>query len=209
MYALYYSPGAASLVVHWLLIELDAPHELRLTDIASGAHKTPEYLALNPEGRIPTLVVDDEPLCETAALLLLLGDRHPESGFAPAPTDPRRGAYYQWMLYLANAVQSPLRLWWYPSDLGAADPEAVRAAVRERVESAWQRIDAHLAAHGPYLLGEGPGIVDFYLTMLMRWTRNMPRPGHDWPHLAELARRMKARPSFRTLYEREGLTEWA
>jgi glutathione S-transferase len=45
--------------------------------------------------------------------------------------------------------------------------------------------------------------------MLMRWSRNMPRPATDWPQLAALAQRMKARPSFRTLYEREGLTEWA
>ena len=42
----------------------------------------------------------------------------------------------------------------------------------------------------------------------MRWSRNMPRPASDWPHLAALIVRMKARPSFRTLYEREGLTEW-
>ncbi|NUO75185.1 MAG: glutathione S-transferase [Lysobacter sp.] len=209
MYALYYSPGAASLVVHWLLIELDQPHELRLTDIDSGAHRRSDYLALNPAGRIPTLVVDGEPLHETCGLLLLLGDRHPESGFAPATTDPRRGAYYQWMLYLANAVQSPLRLWWYPGDIAGVDPDAVRAAVRERVEQAWERIDAHLGEHGPYLLGPGPSIADFYLTMLMRWTRNMPRPGHDWPHLGEFAARMKARPAFRAVYEREGLSEWA
>jgi glutathione S-transferase len=45
--------------------------------------------------------------------------------------------------------------------------------------------------------------------MLMRWSRNMPKPATDWPHLNALAQRMKARPSFRTLYEREGLTEWA
>ena len=62
---------------------------------------------------------------------------------------------------------------------------------------------------GAILLGDDPTAADFYLTMLMRWTRNMPRPGHAWPHLAKLAERMKARPSFRTLYEREGLTEWA
>jgi glutathione S-transferase len=52
-------------------------------------------------------------------------------------------------------------------------------------------------------------VADFYLTMLMRWSRNMPKPATDWPQLAALAQRMKARPSFKTLYEREGLTEWA
>ena len=50
---------------------------------------------------------------------------------------------------------------------------------------------------------------DFYLVMLMRWSRNMPKPATDWPHLAALAQRLKSRPSFKLLYEREGLSEWA
>ena len=50
MTTLYYSPGAASLVVHWLLIELGEPHELQLVDFASRAQKSPEYLRLNPSG---------------------------------------------------------------------------------------------------------------------------------------------------------------
>ena len=51
--------------------------------------------------------------------------------------------------------------------------------------------------------------MDFYATMLMRWSRNMPKPAHEWPALGAYAARMKARPSFKTLYQREGLTEWA
>jgi glutathione S-transferase len=81
--------------------------------------------------------------------------------------------------------------------------------VRPRIEAAWDRLDAHLGAHGPYLLGDHVSAADFYLAMLMRWSRNMPQPATTWPHLAALAQRMKARPSFNTLYEREGLTEWA
>ena len=46
------------------------------------------------------------------------------------------------------------------------------------------------------------------MTMLMRWSRNMPKPAHTWPALAEHAKRMKARPSFREVYAREGLTDW-
>ena len=78
-----------------------------------------------------------------------------------------------------------------------------------RIAAAWDRIDAHLAVNGPHLLGADAGVADFYLTMLMRWSRNMPRPATRWPHLAALAQRMKARPSFRELYRREGLEEWA
>ena len=68
MYTLYYAPGAASLVVHWLLIDLDLPHELIKLDIAARQHKTPAYLALNPSGVVPTLLIDGKPMCEAAAM---------------------------------------------------------------------------------------------------------------------------------------------
>ena len=207
---LYYAPGAASMLVHWLLIELDLPHELRLVDMASGAQKRPEYLALNPNGVVPTLVRDGVPMSEAAALAMTLSDQHPAAGFAPAVDAPRRPSYNQWMFHLANAVQPLFRQWWYPHEPAGEDhADAVRALVAPRIEAAWSRIDAHLAANGPYLLGETVSTADFYLTMLMRWSRNMPKPATQWPHLAALARAMRSRPSFRTLYEREGLTEWA
>lgn len=76
MYTLYYSPGAASLVVHLMLIELGAEHTLRRVDTAGGEHKRPEYLALNPSGLIPSLIVDGQPVTEAAALLSLLTERH-------------------------------------------------------------------------------------------------------------------------------------
>lgn len=206
---LYYAPGAASFLVHWLLIECDAPHELVRVDTASGQQKSPEYLALNPNGVVPTLVTDGTPRFEAAALAMTLGDRHPEAGLAPAQDDPRKPDYVQWMFHLANAVQPLFRLWWYPHEPAGPGNEArVRDAVTPRIEAAWQRIDDHLAQRGPYLLGDRPTIADFYLVMLMRWSRNMPRPAMAWPHLAALARRMTARDSFRTLYAREGLTEW-
>jgi glutathione S-transferase len=210
MHTLYYAPGAVSLVVHWLLIELDLPHELRRLDLQAGEQKRPEYLALNPSGVVPTLVVDGEALGEAAALVLHLADAHPAAGLAPPPGSLERARYYQWVLYLANTLQPAFRSWWYPTEpAGEANAEAVKAAVTPRIEDIWQRIDAHLAANGPWLLGERLSAVDFYLTMLMRWSRNMPRPATGWPALRALAERMKARPSFRRLYEAEGLTEWA
>ena len=210
MNVLYYAPGSASLLVHWLLIELDVPFELRLVDTAARQQKTPEYLALNPNGVVPTLVIDGKPQYEAAALAMLLAERHPEAKLAPPAGDPRRADYLQWMFNLANMVQPLLRQWWYPGEpAGEANVEALRAHCAPRVEAEWTRIDGHLAAHGPYLLGDNASAADFYLTMLMRWSRNMPKPATEWPQLAALAQRMKARPSFKVLYEREGLTEWA
>ena len=210
MNVLYYAPGSASLLVHWLLIELDVPYELRLVDTAAKAQKSPEYLALNPNGVVPTLVLDGQPQYEAAALAMLLAERNPDALLAPLPDDSRRADYLQWMFNLANMVQPLFRQWWYPGEpAGEANADALRAHCAPRIEAEWARIDAHLAAHGPCLLGERVSVADFYLTMLMRWSRNMPKPATEWPHLAALAQRMKARPSFATLYEREGLTEWA
>ena len=210
MNVLYYAPGSASLLVHWLLIELDVPFELRLVDTAARQQKTPEYLALNPNGVVPTLVIDGKPQYEAAALAMLLADRHPQARLAPALDAADRADYLQWMFNLANMVQPLLRQWWYPGEpAGEANVEALRAHCAPRVEAEWTRIDGHLAAHGPYLLGDNASAADFYLTMLMRWSRNMPRPATEWPHLAALAKAMKARPSFARLYAGEGLEEWA
>ena len=210
MYTLYYAPGTASLVVHWLLIELDVPHQLHPLDLAAGEHKRPEYLAINPSGLVPTLIVDGEPLTEAAALVMHLADAHPEAALAPAPGTVQRGHYYQWLLYLANTLQPAFRHWFYPAEAaGESAAEAAKACARQRVEACWDRIEAHLAARGPFLLGAELSAADFHLTMLMRWSRNMPRPATEWPHLQALATRMKARPTFRTLYAREQLTEWA
>lgn len=209
MYTLFYSPGSASLLVHWLLIETDAPHTLVKVDTASGEHKRPDYLAMNPNGVVPTLSIDGVPHYEAAAMAMHLAEAFPRAGLAPLAGDPMRAAYLQWMFNLANMVQPLLRQWWYPHEpAGEAQADAVRERLDERLGAHWARIDAHLAAHGPYLLGEARTAADFYLTMLMRWSRNMPRPATTWPHLAALASAMAARPSFATLYAREGLTEW-
>lgn len=207
---LYYAPGAASLLVHWLLIETGEAHTLELVDTAAKAQKTPQYLALNPNGVVPTLVIDGAPHYEAAAMAMLLAERHPGAKLAPAFDDPRRADYLQWMFNLANMVQPLFRQWWYPQEpAGDANVDAVREHCATRVEAQWQRIDEHLAAHGPYLLGEAPGVADFYLTMLMRWSRNLPRQAIEWPNLARLAAAMKARPSFKRLYAEEQLSEWA
>lgn len=209
MTVLYYSPGAASMLVHWLLLELGVAHELRAMDFATREHKRADYLALNPSGVVPTLVLDGRPMTEAAAIAMHLAGTHPEAGLAPAPDEPAHRDYLQWMLHLANMVQPMFRIWWYPHEVaGVGLAETAREYVRPRIEQAWSRIDAHLAENGPCLLGDAPCVADFYLVMLMRWSRNMPRPATDWPRLASLATAMKARPSFAALCTAEGLEEW-
>jgi glutathione S-transferase len=210
MYTLYYSPGAASMVVHLVLLELDVAHELRLIDLEAKAQKDPDYLRLNPSGVVPTLIIDGAPYSECAALMLMLGERHADTGMAPLPGMPGRNRYLQWTLHFANTLQPAFRQWFYPTDFGPADQaDAMREFAQLRIEAVWDRLDAHLAAHGPYMLGDAFSLLDLYATMLMRWSRNMPRPADRWPAVALLAQRIRARPSWKRLYEIEGLTEWA
>ncbi|HDS0951154.1 TPA: glutathione S-transferase family protein [Stenotrophomonas maltophilia] len=206
---LYGSVSTASLVVHWLLIELGIEHELVLLDFDRREHKSAQYLALNPAGVVPTLMIDGHVLTEAAAIALYLADRHPEAGLLPAVGTPARGEAYRWMFWCANTLQPAYRAWFYPHEAaGEANVAATQAMARQRLEAAWQQMAAHLQTQGPYVLGEAPSVVDFMLVMLMRWSRNMPAPTDSLPVLKVHAQRMKARPSFVETYRREGITDW-
>jgi glutathione S-transferase len=209
MYQLYAAPGAASLCVHWMLLELQQPFELRLLDTSKQEQKSPEYLKLNPDGRIPTLVVDGKPHAETAALLMLLAERHPEAGLAPAAGSATRADYLQWTLWLANTLMPAFRSWFYPEEAaGSAHAEASKAQSRSVIEACWQRLDGRFADGRAYLLGDTMCATDLLLTMLMRWSRNMPRTAESWTHLAAYGERQRARPALQEVHRREGLTEW-
>ncbi|MCY7387265.1 MAG: glutathione S-transferase family protein [Burkholderiales bacterium] len=209
MYTLYYSPGTASMVVHLALLEIGAPYKLELVDFDTDAQHSATYLKLNPQGVVPTLVIDGKALTESAALLMILSERHPEAHLAPAMGTAERNEWMQWIVYLSNSLASAYRLWFYPGDLGMKEhtPE-IRQTIQRKIEAVWDRLDAHLTAHGPYLLGREFSGADLLLTMLMRWSRNMPHPVTEWPALKKLADLVRARPSWKKLYEIEGLSEW-
>ena len=209
MYTLYYSPGSASMVVHLALLEIGAPHRLELVDFEKKAQHDAAYLKLNPHGVVPTLLIDGRPMTESAALLIILAERHPEAHLAPATGTPEHEEWTQWIVYLSNSLAAPYRLWFYPADLGLKEhtPQS-RAAVQHKIEAVWNRLDAQLSAGGPYLLGREFSGADLLLTMLMRWSRNMPHPVTEWPALKKLADLVRARASWKKLYEIEGLSEW-
>jgi glutathione S-transferase len=209
MYTLYYAPGSASMVVHLALLETGAAYRLEKIDLERDEQHSPAYLRINPRGQVPTLIVDDRPCYESAALLMLLAERHTEARLAPPAGDPARPDWYQWVVFLANSLAPVFRDWFHPADLGSAEhPAQLRDALRQRIESGWALLDAHLAARGPYVLGNSFSGADLYATMLMRWSRNMPRPATEWPAMKRLADLVRARPSWARMYEIEGLTEW-
>jgi glutathione S-transferase len=210
MYTLYYSPGTASMCVHQALIETNAEHRLVLVDLQAGGQRDPAYLQLNPAGHVPTLLIDDAPFTETAALVMTLATRHPEARLAPAENSSSWAGWCQWIVHFANTLQPAFRLWFYPTDISDdANTQAVLAAATQRkIETIWSRIDAHLQARGPYMLGAQFSAADLMLIMLMRWSRNMPKPATEWGALHQFAARVKARPSWQELCARERLTDW-
>ncbi|CAK4073598.1 unnamed protein product [Aphanomyces euteiches] len=208
-YVLHYSPATASMIVHVLLLELDVPHDLHLVDISKNQHREPDYLRLNPNGLIPTLVVDGKPMIEAAAIAMFLAERHGGGRLAPAVDDPRRQTYLQWFLHLANPMQPAYRLWFHPDDVTDVDGEQVKQKSRARIEKSWDFVEQHLeASNGPFMLGHELSALDIFATVLMRWSRNMPKPATTWPRLAALAERVTALPSWKKMNEIERLSDW-
>lgn len=204
MYRLYASPATASQVVHWMLLELGVPFEVEMLDLKTNRDQaSADYLRLNPGGVVPTLIVDGRPVSETGAILMLLAERHPDAGFAPPVGSPERADWLQWMIWLANSLMPSFRLWFYQNDLPGLDRDVLQA----RIEAAWDRIDAHLAGRR-FMVGDRLSTVDLQLTMLARWSRNMPRPATAWPNIAAWLKVMRARPALREVHAREGVTDW-
>jgi len=207
MYTLYYMPGATSMLPHMVLRELDLPFELRRVDLTKGEHRDPEYLKLNPHGRVPALVDGDGGvLYESGAIVLHLCDAHPESGLAPPPGSAKRAQMYKWMFYMATAPQVDFVYMIRPERV-TKDPDGapmVRAALAERMDGVFDRIAAELG-DGPYLLGNTFSPADLQLFMLTRWGRNLPRPPRSLPQIAKHAERIAARPAVQAVIAAEGL----
>ena len=206
MYKLYYQPGTASFAVHWLLIELDLPHELVLIDFANNQQKSPEYLRINPNGVVPTLQINDKYISEFAGICMYLVDKHAANDLAPAADHIDRTKYNQWMFYISNTIQPAFRNWFYSEEFGT--PEKTKAITQKKLEYIFSRCNQQLADGRGYFLGDQRTTVDFLLTTMMRWSRNMPKPADQWPFLKRFALKMKQLNSFKIVNQREGLTDW-
>jgi glutathione S-transferase len=208
-YTLYYAPGAASFAVHWLLVELGVEYEAVRLDLERQDQKGSHYLRLNPAGKVPTLIIDGEAHAETAALLMMIAEAHPGLGLVPAPGSPERFGFLQLYFYLANTLQPAFRAWFYPHEPAGPDQrDAVMAHAREAIEEAWSRIDAMLEGKESYLFGDEMTVADYLLVMLMRWSRNMPKPAAAWPNLSAYLERVAAMTSLAEVQHREDLPFW-
>lgn len=215
MIRLHFYPSTAAMVPHILLEELGVPYERVLVDRANDVHKSPEYLALNPNGLIPVLVDGDLVLYETAAICLHLADAHPQAGLMPALGSPERAHAYKWLMWLTNTLQATLIVYFYPHrwvEEGSAAQNEVRAMAKRRVGELLDQLDAELARHGgPWFMGEAHSLLDAYVFTLCRWTRHFSddspvRPARERPHLGPYLQRMLERPALQRVMTNEGLS---
>lgn len=208
MLELHYFPGNASMAPHIVLEELGVPYALKLVHRTRQAHKSADYLRLNPNGLIPVLIDGDLVLYESAAICLHLVDTHADAGLAPPFGTAARAHFYKWLVWLTNTMQAMLITYFYPER--SVDDAAAAAQVKAHAEAAVGRmidqLDAELARHGgPWLLGPDYGAADAYALMLCRWTRGFGRPARTLPHLGPYLERALQRPAVRRVFEQEAL----
>ena len=196
---------------HLLLRELGVPFELKYVDRAAAAHKSAEYLKLNPNGLIPVLVDDDLVLYETAAILLHLVDTYPAAGLAPSVLgSAERAQFYKWLAWLSGSVMPMMQHYFYGERMvapgNAAGALEVKAQAEARLNALFDQIEAQFAGHGgPWFLGDRFSALDPYVFMFCRWSRGFARPARTLPHIALFLERMLARPAVQKVFEVEQL----
>lgn len=210
-YRLYYSPGACSLAAHIVIEELGLPYEPVKVTIADGLNRKPEYLAMNPRGRVPALAVvaeqGEQVLTEVMAILLYLTQRHPEPQLMPEG----REAYFrliEWMSWLtatmhAAGVRTVFRPERFTTDAAAAPgiAEQGRIAIRAGYEDIERRLKGKTWA-----FGEQYTILDPLLLVYYRWGNRCGLDMRkDYPHYAAMMDRVRARPVVARVVADEGI----
>ncbi len=171
---LYFAPGASSMAPHIALHEIGVPFEARRISFANNESRSPEYLAINLHGQVPTLLVDGRPLTEVAAILFYLARRFPEADLAPLGDPEAEAQVLSWMSFLASRV--------HPS--GRQGQDQARAMFGE----AEARLGGRAWALGRY------SIVDIHLFRLFWRFRKLldPQPGEFadlWRHFEAVRQR--------------------
>lgn len=194
---LHWIPGTAAVAPHAALAEIGVEYELVRVQRDESGQSPPEYLALNPSGRVPTLEDGELVLTESAAILLYLADRYPEARLAP----PERAELYRWLVFMTNTVQTALMRFIYPERYGG---DGVRDAAAAELREHFGRLEAELDGR-EWLVGEHRTAADLFLFMLTRWGRRLDPPAWDAANLRAHFLRTLALPGVRRMVDEEGL----
>jgi glutathione S-transferase len=184
MLTFYFSPGASSMATHIALHEVGAEFEARLVSLPDGEHRTPEFLALNPDGKVPTLSIDGRVLTEVAGTLFYLARRYPEAGLWPVEDIEAQAQVISWMSFIASTVHPARRV-------GVPRLYEVYAVAE-------QKLGGRDWAVGDY------SIADIHLFRLFwRWMNSGGPEAGSFPGISAHYERMMMRPAVKRVLEIE------
>jgi glutathione S-transferase len=176
MLTLYFAPGSSSMAPHIALHEVGAPFESRPISLGRKQNRDPDYLAINPEGKVPTLLIDGRPLTEVAGILFYLARRFPQADLLAAGDPEAEAHVVSWMSFIAATIHPARRQ-------GLEHSRAVYAVAEQRLEDKQWAIDRY-------------SVADIHLFRLFwRFRESLnPAPG-EFPNLSAHYDRMMARPA--------------
>lgn len=184
----YHNPQSRAATVRWMLEELGAPFTMEALNLQKGDHKKPEYLAVNPMGKVPAIKHKGAVITETAAICCYLADEFPQAGLAPAIGDPQRGPYLRWMFF-APACMEPA-VW----DKALQRSPGKQSMIGYGDFDAVMDVAAQAVAQGPFVLGERFSAADVVFGSMVLWGmmfKLMP----ERPEFTAYAARLMARPA--------------
>lgn len=196
MLQLYFAPDTCALATHITLVDAGVEYELRLVDFEHFEQRSPEFLTVNPKGRVPALVTPGGTLTETPAMLVYIAQTNPEAELAPLDRPfefARLQAFTSYLcstLHVAHSHRMRGQRW-------ADEPEAIAAMQRkvpESVSASYAYIEEHSFV-GPFVMGEQYSVADPYLFTLAQWMEADSVDVARFPRIAEHRELMRARPA--------------
>lgn len=196
MLKLYFSPQSCALASHIALEEAGAEYQAVRVDFASGEQRQPDYLKVNPKGRVPALLTDRGILTETPAILFYIAQTHPKSGLAILDDPFEIGRLQAFTSYLCSTVHVAhahrIRGYrWADDEASFVD---MRRKVPQTVGECFHLIEREMFA-GPWVMGERFSIADPYLYTLATWLESDGIDPSRFPKIADHRQRMTARPA--------------
>lgn len=203
---LYYAPGACSLASHIALEEVGIPYETQRLNLAEGDQRKPEYLAINPRGRVPSLVVDGQVLTENVGIMSFVAGGFGHGKIWPKDTWEQAKCLSS-MAWLSNTVHPAyghiVRTQRYADDAQAQ--EAVKAKGKSNYQDCLQEIDRLLDGHR-WSIGERYSVVDGYLLVFYRWGNRGGFPVRSLPNYTRVMNQVMARAAVKKVMADEGIT---
>ncbi|WP_112320960.1 glutathione S-transferase family protein [Oceanibium sediminis] len=193
MYTLYWEQMAGSIVVQAMLESIGADYDLRYVDMGAGEHQAPAFLKINPAARIPVLgLPGGRALGETAAIVTLLGERHPQSGLTPQPGDPDRAAFLFWLSVMATAGYITSGRVGHPERFARDDSAIAQVKAQGDADyvTFFDLMERSIEGDG-HFLARGLGALDFYVAMLAEWISDRDGVLAERPALRKLCDRVR------------------